>query len=493
MQNFRAVLDIGSNSVRLVIYDGPPRAPYAICNEKRICGLGRGVEQTGALEPGAVACAVEAMRRFRFLLDEIGAPSVRAVATAAVREAENRDDFLELAREIGFDVETLSGEDEARLAASGVILADPYADGLVGDLGGGSLELVETAFAAGEGKCASARLGALWVVNEAKSAGIAQQSIIDRRLDEISWLADSAAEQFYIVGGAWRHLARVHMILKNHPLSILHNYRTPRSEMIDVCKVIKGLTPESLERLPAIPRRRQEFLPYAATLLQSILDRLPEVKTVVVSAAGVREGALYQALDAEERARDPLLESCRDYAARATPDPEFGEAAAMFTDPLFPEETRRQARLRRAACLLSEIAADCHPDYRDLHAYNTVISGPWTAVTHGERVFLGLVLYYRYGGRREEIDEPEIGALAGDDEHLAAMRLGAALRLAGALAPRAPSVLRRCRMRIENGALLLAIEGGGDIWGENVRKRFAALAELFNLAPRMPEGASGND
>lgn len=493
MQNFRAVLDIGSNSVRLVIYDGPPRAPYAICNEKRICGLGRGVEKSGGLEPDAVACAIEAMRRFRFLLNEIGVRSLRAVATAAVREAKNRDEFLELAREIGFDVEILSGEDEARLAASGVMLADPYADGLVGDLGGGSLELVETGFAVGEGKRASARLGPLWVVNEARDAGVKEQTLIDRRLDRVAWLPDCGAEQFYIVGGAWRHLARVHMILKNHPLSILHNYRTPRAEMIDVCRVIKGLTPESLERLPAIPRRRQEFLPYAATLLQSILERLPDVKTVVVSAAGVREGALYQALDAGERERDPLIESCRDYAARATSDPEFGAAAAAFTDPLFAEETRREARLRRAACLLSEIAADCHPDYRDLHAYNTVISGPWTAVTHGERVFLGLALYYRYGGRREEIDEPEIGALAGDDEHLAAMRLGAALRLAGALAPRAPSVLKRCRMRIEGGALLLAIEGGGDIWGENVRKRFAALAELFSLTPRMPAGVSGDD
>ena len=487
MSDMRAVLDIGSNSVRLVIYDGPPRAPYAICNEKRICGLGRGVETTGALAEAAVVRALDALRRFRFLLDEIGVARLRSVATAAVREAANGPEFLARARALGFEIEILSGDREAQLAAGGVMLADPFANGLVGDLGGGSLELVETRYATGAGRRASARLGPLWVIEEARKQAAVEQKLIDQRLDEIDWLSDHKAQRLYLVGGAWRHLARVHMILKDHPLSILHNYQTPHTEMIEVCQVVKGLTTESLERLPEIPRRRQEFLPYAAMLLESILVRLGGVESVIVSAAGVREGVLYEELSPGERAKDPLIEACCDYAARATPDPEFGAAAEAFINPLFGEESPRAARLRRTACLLSEIGADAHPEYRALHAYNTVISGPWAAIGHAERVFLALCLFFRYGGRGGALDAPEIEALLSPEDRQRARVLGAALRLAGAIAPRAPGVLKQCRLTTSDGALILRLDRvgghGGDILGENVRKRLAALADLLGLRP----------
>src|SRR6201994_679831 len=139
-----AVIDIGSNSVRLVVYEGLARAPTALFNEKALCGLGREVQTTGLLAADAVEKALTALRRFRALCRVQKVGRVYAIATAACRDASNGPEFIAKAEKIcGCTIEILTGQEEARYSALGVISGIHKPDGIVGDLGGGSLELID--------------------------------------------------------------------------------------------------------------------------------------------------------------------------------------------------------------------------------------------------------------------------------------------------------------------------------------------------------------
>ena len=137
-----AIIDIGSNSVRLVVYQGPPRLPATLFNEKVMAGLGRGLAATGAIDPVALGKAQVALARFASLAREMGVATLRTVATAAVRDAANGGELIACAESLGLEVELLSGEQEAKGAGEGVLSAIPDADGIVGDLGGGAVVAV---------------------------------------------------------------------------------------------------------------------------------------------------------------------------------------------------------------------------------------------------------------------------------------------------------------------------------------------------------------
>ena len=140
------VIDIGSNSVRLVVYEGAVRALTPLFNEKVLCGLGRKVASTGSLDPEAVERALVALVRFKTIARVLRVKSLTAIATAAVREAKNGADFIERGqRAAGCAIEVLSGEKEAELAAKGIMMGFVGDDGVAGDLGGGSLELIDIA------------------------------------------------------------------------------------------------------------------------------------------------------------------------------------------------------------------------------------------------------------------------------------------------------------------------------------------------------------
>ena len=142
LEHRQAIIDIGSNSVRIVAYAGARRAPSVIFNEKVMAGLGRSLSSTGKIDDEAMARSIRALERFAALAKAMEIDDLRCVATAAVRDAENGQDIIDAAARIGLTVELLSGEQEAEAAGYGVIAAIPEADGVAADLGGGSLELV---------------------------------------------------------------------------------------------------------------------------------------------------------------------------------------------------------------------------------------------------------------------------------------------------------------------------------------------------------------
>lgn len=483
-----AVVDIGSNSIRLVIFDGPRRAPAPICNEKALCGLGRDMTPDGALNPAAVEYALATLRRFRRLLAAHGEPPTTTIATAAVREAKDGKAFVAAARALGFDVRVIDGAEEARLAALGVVSCEPGATGLVGDMGGGSLELI--AVEGGEiRESASLSIGPLRLMQQTGGKVAAAEAIIARALDGVGWLKRDGLKNgsrfgvLFSVGGAWRAVARIHMRLRGYPLSVLHHYELSDDDAIGICDLVSKQSRRSLEEIPGIPRRRIDTLPYAALVLKAVLKR-SGARRVMVSAGGVREGVLYDRLGAEERREDPLLAGCRFFASRLAPEPAMGEAVFQFTDGLFADETPQQRRLRLATCLLCDIGAYFHPDLRAAQAFDLAARAPFYGVTHQERAAMALSLYCRHDGRMPTAPDEQALDLLSEDERIRALRLGLALRLAGAFAPKAPEALAGCSVRMENGALVFrAPQSVSELMFELPKRRHAALAAACGASP----------
>lgn len=478
----RAVIDIGSNSVRLVVYDGPPRAPIPICNEKALCGLGRDMTAEGGLNDAAVREALSTLTRFRHVLDDLGDPPVHVIATAAVREATNGGDFVEAVRALGFDVDVVTGAEEGELAAFGVLSVEPDARGIVGDMGGGSLELAEID-RDGAGKRISLPIGPLSLMRHAGANIFEAQTRIEKELDKVPFLKTGQRETLYSVGGAWRSIARIHMVVKNYPLSVLHHYELTAAQAIEVCELVARQSRRSLEEIPGITKRRIDTLPLASLALKMLLLKM-DARKVVVSAGGLREGLIYRQLSPEARAEDPYYAACRFYAARLSPDPGLGPAAFNVLEPFFGDDASR-VRQRFGVCLLADIGAYFHPDLRGLHAFDTALRAPFPGVSHEERVWAALALYHRHQGRAAGPKDDAMTLLA-PDARQKAMQYGVALRFVCALAPKAPRALAGCSLlRDGQGAVFRAPADREALFGDTPRRRLDSLASVLGCPIRV--------
>jgi len=478
------VIDIGSNSIRLVVYDGLTRAPVPLLNEKVLCGMGRGLGETGTLDPEGVASALAHLARFVSLARAIGVERLDALATAAVRDASDGKAFaLEVRRRTGVPVRILSGEEEGRLSALGVIAGMPEAAGVMGDLGGGSVELSPLrAGRTGHGATLPLgpfRLAEFWGDEKRLAAEI------DRHVESLDWLRRRRGETFYAVGGAWRALARIHMEQDRYPIHVVQGYTLSRRTAEDFLDVMARQSRRSLEQIATVARKRLEVVPVAAEVLRRIMAAM-EPKRVVFSALGLREGHLYDLLPDRERTQDPLLVACESMA-RA--HPRFGanpQEVDTWLSPIYPRRDPYR-RLRRAAALLADVAWDEHPDYRAEQASRSALYMPATGLDHPGRVFLAAALRARYGGN----DEGSFDKMARivDEENLRAARVtGLGMRLAFTLSGGVPGLLRRAELRLSRDELLLRLPASGPLQGaEAVERRLGALARALGVEARLRE------
>lgn len=474
-----AVIDIGSNSIRLVVYDGLTRAPMPLFNEKVLCGLGRGVERTGCLNPEGVSQALDALERFSRLIDGMVIGRLDVIATAAVRDAKDGPAFVEtIRRRTGLTVRTICGEEEARLSAMGVLSGTPGADGLVGDLGGGSLELVGLDHGA-IGEQVTLPLGPLRLMeNAAARPGGDLARLIDQHLERLDWLGKVKGRPFYPVGGSWRAIAKLHMEQTGHPLHIIHHYSIPCGEAREFAALMARQSRSSLEKMSG-SRRRSDTLPYAAQVFERLL-RAAQPSKVVFSAYGLREGHLYSLLSPEGQRQDPLLAAASDWAQRfaGMGDPSLLTA---WTGGLFAGEDETAARLRQAACLLSDVGWAEHPDYRADHAFLRILRYPFPGIDHDERAFLALCGFARYAGTLEAPITAGARALVSEAQGRRALVLGLALRLAHTLSGGATGLLQRTSLRLVGERLVLTLPEDGSVPpGEAVQRRLEALAKALN-------------
>jgi exopolyphosphatase/guanosine-5'-triphosphate,3'-diphosphate pyrophosphatase len=454
------VIDIGSNSVRLVVYQTMTRSLVTLFNEKALCGLGREVQSTGLLAPDAVAKALTALRRFRALCRIMKVGRVYAVATAACRDASNGPDFIAKAERIcGVRIEILSGQREARLSAQGVISGVHKPDGIVGDLGGGSLELIDV-HGGRVRQGVTLPLGSLALQDASQKSVKRAERIVRTDLLDVEQLKMGAGRNFYAVGGTWRALARIHIIQSGYPLRVMHGYSIPAPQALDFARRLRRLvTANMLANIEAVADARRPLLAYAALVLEYII-RVARPKTIVFSTYGVREGLLYSMLPPSERAKDGLI------------------CAAQSLAKL--RETDEDRRLRHAACLLSDIGWRVHPDHRGEETLNLITNGNFGSVGHAGRAFLALSVFYRYAGLSIENEAPlAIRQLLAPALVERARVLGAMFRVAHLISAARPGVLPAIHFRSNGRKLMLVFEHRMvDLVADRVGSRFKQLARL---------------
>jgi exopolyphosphatase/guanosine-5'-triphosphate,3'-diphosphate pyrophosphatase len=477
-----AVVDLGSNSVRMVVYEGLSRNPITIFNEKAVLRLGRGLQTTGRLNEEGMAQAFTVMQRYHAVARAMGAHPFEVLATAAVRDATNGPDFVArlTASLPDVPIRVLSGEQEAEFSAMGVLCGIPAADGVLADIGGGSLELVR--LVAGErGASRTLPIGVIRLTERAGGDPVAARAIVESELATVPWLPEAAGRDLYVVGGAWRALARIHMGQVGYPLPLVHHYEIGREEARGLAGVVAGAGRRALERLPFISRRRIDDLPYAAVVLRRLL-RATGVRRVVFSASGLREGWFMQRLPAADREVDPLLAAGWELAARLGRDPALPPALIAWTEPLFPGEAQPARRLREAACWMSDIGSHEHPEFRGEQSFLRVLRHPGIGLDHQARAFLALAIAMRY---EVEADAPFLHPARLLLDVAAAHRaevLGIALRLAYTLSAGTPDLLAGTGLRLERGKLVLALQPNSGVFaGEAVVRRLDRLAQALGL------------
>ena len=479
-----AVIDIGSNSVRLVVYERMSRSLVSVFNEKTLCGLGREVQTTGLLAPDAVARALTSLRRFRALCKVQKVGRVHAIATAACRDATNGPDFIAKAERIcGIKIEILSGPREAKLSALGVISGIHKPDGIVGDLGGGSLELIDVR-GNGVRSGVTLPLGTLALQDLSHKSLKRAERIVKNELSDLTQLKSGRARSFYAVGGTWRALARIHIIQSGYPLGVMHGYSILASDALDFAQRLRRLAAANmLADIEAIAEARRPLLTYAALVLEYVI-RVAQPKTVVFSTFGVREGLLYSMLPEAERVMDGFLCGAQTLNELLSRSARHAQELIGWTDRLVRvvglRESEEDRRLRHAACLLSDIGWRVHPDHRGEQTLSLITNGNFGSISHQGRAFVGLSVFFRYAGLSEENEPPAVMRDLLSPAQLERARvLGAAFRVAHLISAARPGVLPATHFRSQDRKLMLMFEHKMvDLVADRVGSRFRQLARL---------------
>ncbi|WP_419797041.1 MAG: hypothetical protein ACNI26_11905 [Terasakiella sp.] len=483
-----AIVDIGSNTVRLVVFHGPARIPLPIFNEKVQCQLGLGIDQTGCLNPEGVSLALETLNRFMKLVEVMEVDNVSLLATAAVREAHDGPHFVQKIKDLfNAEVQVLSGEEEAKLAAFGVLSGLPDADGLLGDMGGASFDLV----ALDHGRFSqhdTTPLGHLRIPDEKRNTVAKMRDFIREHLHPLTWTAQMKGRPFYAVGGSLRAVARLFMHRLDYPLHVIDNFTLPADQALKLLDELVQMTPEEFMQVPDVSKKRQETLAAAIALLQEVLETI-EPSCLVFSGYSMREGQFFLSLDDDQKAEDPLISSCINLVEREGRFGQQGEEVFHWMTPLFANESDKHKNLRHAACLLHDIAWAEHPDYRADHGFLRVLRLPVAGLSHHDRALMAACVYSRYKGNFNARIAKPLRTFLDSDDATWTKTVGAALRLAHTLASGAPHLLEDTRLEIRGGELILSLPEGEDIFiGEAVARRVQTVAKHLNLSGRLEHG-----
>ena len=483
------VVDVGSNSVRMVVFDGAARSPAYFYNEKIMCGLGKGLAETGHLNPEGRKRALAALKRFSLLADGMGISPLTVVATAATREAADGPEFqAEVLAETGLKLWVIDGDEEARLSAQGVLLGWPEAQGIVCDMGGNSMELAR--IGGGKvGKRASTQLGPFRLL-QVDGGPSARRDHINRVLKGVQADLKSTGERIYLVGGSWRVIARLDMERRNYPLTVLHEYRMTPKGLLDTLDWIAAHDLTTLRAKTGTSSERMELVPQACEVLREMVA-IFKPSEIDISAYGIREGLLYEQMPERLRARDPLIEAARMSEMTSARVPGFGKKLFEFLMPLFKDVSREKLRLVKAACLLHDTTWRAHPDYRAEACFDNATRANLGGLDHPGRVFLGLALLHRYKNSHSGSRLEPLFRLLSDDEMQEAEVLGKAMRFGAMFSIADPAVAGALDWQPKKRTLELTLTPlGHGLFGEVAQSRFASLALALKAQPVITENAA---
>ena len=492
-----AVIDIGSNSVRLVIYDifGAHFTP--VYNEKVLAGLGRDLRKTGRLSESGKRKCRKALARFSHIIAARALPAPLVGATAALRVAEDAPDFVaSILHETGLDISPISGEEEARLAAMGLLSSNDRREGIGADLGGASLELMRIDASlkkdSADVQGISLPLGPI----DAIGGDLSELRTEDyaARIEDLDAALAKAPEYLdgedilYLVGGAWRNLASIHQQRDDYPMRTLQGYRLSADAAEELAHWAWTDGMDEVLNWSGMRKARAETLPYAGLMLERLLKRFSP-KHVVISMAGLREGLVWNTFSEQIKSRDALIDGCRDFARGFVQAEHFGPPLYRFLSPLLPAIPRgfgeqEDARLLQAACHLAGLGKNLHPDHRAELVFENVLYAPVAGLSHAERAFLSLSLFRTYTAKRKPPAAGLIDALLSESQRHTAACIGEAIRLGIVVTGRTPSLLNDFELEVKGTELHLSCQPDRDAMiTDQVRYRLAKLSKLLDLTP----------
>lgn len=476
------VIDVGSNSVRLVVFDGAARSPAYFYNEKIMCGLGAGIAETGRLNPEGRVRALAALKRFQTIADGMRLPPLTAVATAAVREAEDGPEFREeVERTTGLKLYVIDGKEEARLSAQGVLLGWPEASGIVSDIGGASMELARLHGGQVEA-CATSSLAPLHL-RDIKGGRKGRRTHIDRVLHDLKPQMGPPPKRLFLVGGSWRAIARLDMARRGYPLSVLHEYRMSPSNASTTVEWLKQTDPSTLKSLSGLSDARLELVPLAGEVLKGLL-RAFKPKEICISAYGIREGLLFEQMPERLKRRDPLIEACHFAEDKDARFPGFGKTLFDFVHPLYRNVPASRLRLVKAACLLHDVTWRAHPDYRAEVCFDNATRANLGGLNHQDRVFLGLALLHRYKNSRAGNRFDSLLTLLSERQIRDAEILGKAMRFGAMFAASTRRTTGGLKWYPKKKRLEFRIPANkAELFGEVANARFTSLANALGAEP----------
>jgi len=476
------VVDVGSNSVRMVVFDGAARSPAYFYNEKVMAGLGKGLADTGRLNPDGKVRAMAALRRFAHLAEGMKISPLTVVATAAVREAVDGPEFqAEVEERTGLKIWVIDGREEARLSAQGVLLGWPDAAGVVCDIGGSSMELARIGKGS-VGKRVTTPLGP-FRLQQVDGGVKARADHINAILKSAMAQVSPEGERIYLVGGSWRVMARLDMERRGYPLTVLHEYRMTPKNVLETIDWINRNDLAALRARTGTSAERMELVPLACEVLGAMV-RLFKPREIDISSYGIREGLLYEQMPQKLRERDPLIEAARMAEATQARMPGFGKKLFTFLTPLFKGATPDRMRLIKAACLMHDTTWRAHPDFRPEVCFDNATRANLGGLDHQGRVFLGLSLLHRYKNSRSGSRFAPLFTLLDEEMLLQAEVLGKAMRFGAMFALGDPAEAASLRWAPRRRLLELALTPKGEaLFAEVAQARFAALAQAMRATP----------
>jgi len=485
-----AIIDIGSNAARLVIYDSLDEAPFKIHNERIICNLGADLSKTNRISKENFQKGIDALARFSKLIKTMNIKVVRAVATAAIRDADNGREFIEQVRkDYNFNIDILDGDDEARLSAQGVMCNGMGQDGIIGDFGGGSLELIVVENSEVKNKV-SMPIGSHRLLSEPNKGAVIKK--VNAELDKLDFLNDFKGKSFYALGGSWRSMAKAHIHMISHPIKTLDHYMIEYDKALDFIKLLSKQNPATIEKIIGVQKKRVRDMGVAAIAMLELFKRI-EPKNVIFSGTGLREGLLFEQLPENLKTDDLMLASCKKLVTASS---RFKDTAVLenlyeWIKPLFASRSKRDLRLIKASCYLSDVSLYEHEEYQAEHALERILVMPFYDISHEERAFLALVQHVRYKGfyrhnykgkaKTEPVARIVNGILNNDDVNLA-FAIGMAIHMAYLLTAGELSLLKDSKFVINNGNIKFEIADDSKImYVESVEVAFQRIAEILDL------------
>lgn len=472
-----AVVDIGSNSIRMVVYDQTRRAPAALYNEKVMCQLGKGLAITGKLNPEGVVMAREAIARYLALVKVMEVTELQVFATAAVRDASDGESFAKsLERKHNIHIDIISGKREAKLGAYGVLSSIYQPAGITGDLGGGSMELV----ALHEGHIdeqVTLPIGPLRLIDESGGNLATIEKNVAKAFAKVNWLKQAPCPRFYAIGGGFRTLARIHMEVTQSPLSIVHEYTVKPKPMLTFLEEFLALPVERISTMAGVSVKRAPALPATAIVLKHVIETLKPAE-IMFSASGIREGFLYEKLSPFVRDEDVLIAGCTDFASKVGRSAAFSHEMAEWMAPIITKEPAHFERLRLAFCLLYDVARYIHPEYRAVWSYHRILQSGFNGLTHKERVQLALAIYHRHQFKKKS-DLKGLSLLSAKEKSWALL-VGSMANLAYHLSGGIAGTLPAIKLEITKQKLQLKLPKSlEDLMGDAVKKRLAAAEDAY--------------